>query len=85
VFGANLEKLDLLRKEYRVFILWDSETKCLKILSNSNMNAVGAIAAAIKGIHQALRNANAQVHHASPLYIIVPPSEVCSSSSMFLT
>ena len=81
MFGANLEKLDLLRKVHRVFILWDSEAKCLKVLSKSKMNAESSIAATIKGIRQAVRNANAQVYHASPLYVIVPPSGVRSGLS----
>ena len=81
MFGANLEKLNLLRKVHRVYIIWDSEMKCLKVLSKSTINAEGAITATIKGIRQAVRNANAQEHHASPLYIIVPPNGVRSGYS----
>ena len=50
--------------------------KCLKILSTSKLNAESAIALTIKGIRQAVRNANAQQNRACPFYIIVPPSGV---------
>ena len=81
MFGANLEKLDLLRKVHRVYILWDNEIKCIKVLSKSSINGEDSIAATIKGIRQAVRNANAQAHHASPLYIIVPPNRVSRGRS----
>ncbi|KAG9248740.1 hypothetical protein BJ878DRAFT_538079 [Calycina marina] len=76
LFGANLEGLDLLRKEYHVYIIWDEQSKCIKVMSTSVKYAQYTIALAIKGIRNEVRNANAREQHAIPLYIVVPPSGI---------
>jgi len=82
LFGVNLEKLNIIRRQYSVWITWDAPKHCLKVLSQSRARADMHITDAIMGIRQAVRNANAEAQFASPLYIVDPP-EVVSVPSKF--
>lgn len=73
LLGWKLEKLDVLRKTYRVLIEWDEKKKCLTINSEratSDRNMM----ATIKGIRQAVQSSQAEVVYAAPQYIVTPPT-----------
>jgi hypothetical protein len=76
LFGINLEKLDYLRRAHSVWICWDDSKRCIKVLSQHAKRMDVDIPAAIRGIRQAVRNANAEAEFASPIYFVVPPSGV---------
>ena len=73
MLGWKLEKLDALRKFYRVLIEWDDKKHCLTINSERATSDHDMIAT-IKGIRQVIQSSDAEVVYASPQYIVTPPT-----------
>jgi hypothetical protein len=73
LFGIKLEKLDVLRRSYKVNIQWDQRRFLFKI-NSENLTADSDIIAAIRGIRRLIRDADAKEVFAQPVYIVVPPT-----------
>lgn len=75
LFDAALKKLDDIRREWKVYIDWDSKTHYLRINAEGHLrDAEARVAGAIGAVKVKILDAEAQVILATPVYIVVPPT-----------